>query len=122
LTLPRYDADFPGRWTATVEINGDRYDLEHVQAADDDTGHCWDIYDVRKWGPEPKHHRLTAGPDGFRCDCEWSTYKPDAKPCRHRRALPVLLGWLEQHEQLLWEARRAVDALAGHDADVSVSF
>lgn len=100
ITRPKKSSDQPGHWTARVAICGDVYDLTHSFAESE--GFYWDVYDLHKQCVGgPKHHRLTVGPDGERCDCEHATYRPREdghKACRHVRAVRALMAWLEQRE------------------------
>jgi hypothetical protein len=103
---PTHNPDHLGYWTGTLAIGPDTYAVRHFFTWDDDTGHRWSIFDLFKIGTG-KHHRLAFGPDGDQCDCEWSTYHPAGKPCRHRRAIPVALGHLDELERAEWECQSA---------------
>lgn len=114
VSRPVPDADRPDAWQGTIIINDDFYQLRRsVAQADDDR--AFEIFDVIKL-TDKTHHRLTRDADGtLQCDCEWSTYRPEEKACRHRRAIPALLAWLEARERDEWEAKCAADAAGEPD-------
>lgn len=110
ITRPVFDADRPGAWTARLELYGDLYNVRHAYAWDDDGGFRFSVIDLHKHLPDGtlKHHRMVYAPDGdLACDCEWSTYKPAAKPCRHKDGLALALAQLEEVERGEWELARA---------------
>jgi SWIM zinc finger len=94
----------PQGWhNAALEINGTVYAAECFFTTDDDTGHVWQVIDLRR--PDGEHYRLTIGPDGTRCDCPPATYR--GVVCKHVAAVEEALDQLESLERAEWAAARA---------------
>jgi hypothetical protein len=96
-----------GWYSAVLEINGTAYAAECFFTADDDTGHVWQVIDLRQ--PDGEHYRLTIGPDGTLCDCPHAVYR--GVICKHGAAVLEALDRLEALERAEWELTRATDAL-----------
>jgi hypothetical protein len=101
--LMRPDPRPQGWHNAALEINGTAYNAECSFTADDDTGHVWQVIDLRR--PDGEHYRLTIGPDGTRCDCPHATYRDVV--CKHAAAVEEALDQLEALERAEWAAARA---------------
>jgi hypothetical protein len=81
-------------WTGVLAINGEPYLLTATNCTDPDSGRWWLVVDLRHDRRGGRHHRCTLSDGESVCDCEFSTYRPDEKPCRHRRALAAALNHL----------------------------
>jgi hypothetical protein len=107
--LPVWSADHADTWTGAVSLCDETYDVRRSVVRDDETATLFLLIDLHKQGQEGHHVRLCVDPEGAAlCDCQWSTYKPHEKPCRHRRAIPVLLAQLEEVERAVWERDAAI--------------
>src|SRR4051794_27011277 len=80
-----------GWHNATLEIDGTSYAAECFFTADDDTGHVWQVIDLRK--PDGEHYRLTIGPDGTLCDCPHAVYR--GVVCKHAAGVLEALDQLD---------------------------
>jgi hypothetical protein len=112
--VKRPEARPMGWHNAALEIDGTAYDAECFFTTDDDTGHVWQVIDLRK--PDGEHYRLTIGPDGTLCDCAHTTFR--GVVCKHAAVVLEALDRLEALERAEWEAATAGPARDFARADV----